>query len=375
MKIASIVGARPEFIQAYPVSQALLKKHNEILIHTGQHYDYKMSQAFFDELGLPDPHYNLEVGSGTHAVQTAQILIRLEEVLVNEKPNAVIIRGDTNSTLAAAVAASKLNIPLVHIEAGERSYNRRMPEEINRLVADSLSDLHLCASQAAVQRLAAEGFVKTVRWVGDVMYDVMLQIKPIAERKSKILYQLGLTKQRYALVTIHRSDNTDDPNRLGAIVRALNNIKEPIVFPIHPRTRKALTEFDIQLNKNILAIDPVGYFDMVLLEMNARLIATDSGGVQREAYFHGIPCLTLRDETEWVETVNVGWNIIVGANFDKIIDSWFSFEPPQQRPAIFGNGHAGSDIAAMIEKWDFATQNHHLIFNSLPQISSVEHKQ
>jgi UDP-N-acetylglucosamine 2-epimerase len=375
MKIASIVGARPEFIQAYPVSQVLQKKHNEILIHTGQHYDYKMSQTFFDELGLPDPHYNLEVGSGTHAVQTAQILIRLEEVLESENPDVVIIRGDTNSTLAAAVVASKLNIPLVHIEAGERSYNRRMPEEINRLVADSLSDLHLCASQAAVQRLAAEGFVKTVRWVGDVMYDVMLHIKPIAQRKSNILNQLGLAEQQFSLVTIHRSDNTDDPRRLREIIRALNYINEPIVFPIHPRTRKALEELNIQLNKNILAIDPVGYFDMVSLEMNARLIATDSGGVQREAYFHGIPCLTLRDETEWVETVNVGWNIIVGANFDNITDSWFSFKPPQQQPAIFGNGHAGSEIVTTIEKWDFATQNEHIFFNSLPQISSMEQKQ
>ena len=240
----------------------------------------------------------------------------------------MIIRGDTNSTLSAAVVASKLNIPIAHIEAGERSYNRKMPEEINRLVADTLSDLHLCASQAAVERLASEGFVGTVHWVGDVMYDLMLQIRPIANRKSAILQQLGLENHQYSLVTIHRSENTDHSSRLGEIIHALNQIPEPIVFPIHPRTRKALTEYAIQFNKNILAIDPVGYFDMVVLEQNARLIATNSGGVQREAYFHGIPCLTLRDETEWVETVRVGWNIVVGADSKRILDTWLNSNLP-----------------------------------------------
>lgn len=353
MKIASIVGARPEFIQAFPVSRAIRQKHREILIHTGQHYDYKMSQAFFDDLELPDPDYNLDVGSGAHGFQTAQIMIRLEAVLESEKPDVVIIRGDTNSTLAAALVASKLHIPLAHIEAGERSYNRLMPEEINRLVADTLSDLHLCASQTAVRRLAAEGITHSVRWVGDVMYDLLIQLMPIAEKKSKILDELGLGEREYSLVTIHRSENTDDLRRLREIVYAMNQVGERIVFPVHPRTRKALTDIDLQMSENVIAIDPLGYFDMVLLERNARLIATDSGGVQREAYFHGIPCLTLRDETEWIETVDAGWNILVGANSKRIIENWFDFSPPTDRPAIFGDGHAASKIVSIIETWDF----------------------
>lgn len=353
MKIASIVGARPEFIQAYPVSKAIRQKHQEILIHTGQHYDYQMSQAFFDDLGLPDPDHNLEVGSGAHGFQTAQIMIRLEKVFEIEKPDIVIIRGDTNSTLAAALVASKLHVPLAHIEAGERSYNRLMPEEINRLVADTLSNLHLCASQTAVRRLAAEGITHSVRWVGDVMYDLMTQIMPIAEKKSKIMKQLNLEKKEYSLVTIHRSENTDNFRRLREIVWALNRVGERIIFPIHPRTKKAMAEIDLEVEENVIAIDPVGYFDMLILERNARLIATDSGGVQREAYFHGIPCLTLRDDTEWVETVDVGWNLLVGANSERIISNWFDFSPPIERPAIFGDGHAGFRIASIIEKWDF----------------------
>jgi UDP-GlcNAc3NAcA epimerase len=357
MKIASIVGARPEFIQAFPVSQALRKNHNEILIHTGQHYDYKMSQSFFDDLGLPDPSYNLEVGSGSHGVQTAQIMVRLEEVLIAEKPDIVVIRGDTNSTLAAAIVASKLHIPVAHIEAGERSYNRRMPEEINRLVADTLSDLHLCASQTAIQRLADEGIRETSRWVGDVMYDVMMQLKPIARKKSHILQTLELYPGSYSLVTIHRSENTDTPERIKGIVKALNSISEKIVFPVHPRTKKILNEINDHFNINILAVDPVGYFDMIVLEENARIIATDSGGVQREAYFHGKPCLTLRDETEWVDTVQVGWNVLVGADTSRIVDNWFRFMPPLEKPEIFGDGHAGLKIVSTLENWDFIGNN------------------
>mgnify|MGYP005848184885 CR=1 FL=1 len=353
MKIASIVGARPEFIQAVPVSQALRERHNEVLIHTGQHYDYKMSQSFFDDLRLPHPSYNLEVGSGAHGTQAAQIMMRLEEVLIKEKPDIVLVRGDTNSTLASAIVASKLHIPLVHVEAGERSYNRHMPEEINRLVADILADLHLCASPTAVRRLAAEGITESVRWVGDVMYDIMCKLDPIAQMRSKILEQLGVKPKIYSLVTVHRSENTDVPERLKQIVDALNNIQERIVFPIHPRTKKMLMEIGATFYSNVQVIEPVGYFDMLLLEKNARLIATDSGGVQREAYFHGIPCLTLRDETEWVDTVLVGWNILVGANKSKIIENWFNFNPPKERPEIFGNGHAGEKIVSTIEHWDF----------------------
>ncbi len=351
MKIVSVVGARPEFIQALPVSRALRasQKHQELLVHTGQHYDYQMSQTFFDELGIPAPDYNLEVGSGSHGRQTAEVLTRMEDVLLKERPDLVIVRGDTNSTLAGALAASKLRIPTAHIEAGERSYDRRMPEEINRIVTDSVSDAHFCVSQRAVQRLAAEGLTASVHWVGDVMLDALLQNWPIARRKSDILTRLDLTSSKYALVTIHRAANTDDPVRLGHIVETLNRIPETIIFPSHPRTRKAMTELGVRFSDHVRLIEPVGYFDMMMLEENARLIATDSGGVQREAYFLGIPCLTLRDETEWIETVEAGWNKLVGAEPTKMLDAWFTFAPPTARPPIFGDGTAGQRIAQILD--------------------------
>jgi len=348
MKIISIVGARPEFIQSAPVSRALRTSHREILVHTGQHYDYLMSQTFFDELEIPAPDYNLEVGSGSHAGQTAEILIRLEEVLLKEQPDLVIVRGDTNSTLAGALAATKLRIPTAHIEAGERSYDRRMPEEINRLVADCLADIYFCASQAAVRRLAAEGIDAQVHWVGDVMLDAMLWNRPIARRKSDALARLGLQTGGYALVTVHRAANTDDPERLRQIADALNRAPETVVFPAHPRTRKALERAAVRFNSHVRLIDPVGYFDMIVLEESARLIATDSGGVQREAYFLGVPCLTLRDETEWTETVAAGWNRLVGADAEQIVGAWHTFQPPAQRPPIFGDGDAGGHIARIL---------------------------
>lgn len=349
MKIVSIVGARPEFIQAAPVSRALREKHREILVHTGQHYDYLMSQAFFDQLDIPAPDYNLEVGSGSHARQTGEILIRLEEVLLKERPDLVIVRGDTNSTLAGALAASKLHIPAAHIEAGERSFDRRMPEEINRLVADCLADIHFCASRKAVGRLAAEGITASVHWVGDVMLDAMLQNRPIARRKSRILERLGLEPGRYGLVTVHRAGNTDDPARLGQIVAGLNRVPEIVVFPVHPRTRKALAQLGIPFADHVRLIEPVSYFDMIVLEENARVIATDSGGVQREAYFLGVPCLTLRDETEWVETVEAGWNLLVGTEPERIVEAWLTFSPPADHPPIFGDGRAAQRIAEILE--------------------------
>jgi UDP-GlcNAc3NAcA epimerase len=348
MKIVSVVGARPEFIQAAPVSRALRERHQEILVHTGQHYDYLMSQAFFDELGIPAPDYNLEVGSGSHGRQTGEILTRLEEVLLNEQPDWVIVRGDTNSTLAGSLAASKLHIPSVHVEAGERSFDRRMPEEINRLVSDHVADLHFCVSQAAVQHLADEGITASVHWVGDVMLDALLQNRSIAHRKSNVIERLQLKSRAYALATIHRAANTDDPARLGQIVQILNGAQELIVFPVHPRTRKALSQLDLRFASNVKPVDPVSYFDMMMLEENARLIATDSGGVQREAYFLGVPCLTLRDETEWTETVTAGWNRLVGTEPHHVLNAWFSFAPPAERPPIFGDGTAAQRIARIL---------------------------
>ena len=348
MKIVSVVGARPEFIQAAPVSRALRPAHQELLLHTGQHYDYLMSQTFFDELGIPAPDYNLEVGSGSHGQQTAEILSRMDEVLLKESPDLVIVRGDTNSTLAGALAASKLRIPVAHIEAGERSFDRRMPEEINRLVSDCLAGLHFCASQAAVERLAAEGFRDSVHWVGDVMLDAMLQNQPLARRKSDALQRFGLKQGAYALMTIHRAANTDEPARLRQIVDALNRVEETVVFPAHPRTRKALDQIQARFEPHVKLIEPVGYFDILILEENARLIATDSGGVQREAYFLGIPCLTLREETEWVETVQAGWNRLVGVEPERVLEAWFHFAPPAERPPIFGNGTAAQRIADIL---------------------------
>lgn len=348
MKILSIVGARPEFIQSACVSRELRKIHKEVLVHTGQHYDYSMSQAFFDEIGLPVPDYNLESGSGSHAKQTADILTKLEDVLFVEKPDCVVIRGDTNSTLAGAIAASKLNIPVAHIEAGERSFDKRMPEEINRLASDRLADLHFCVSQTAVNHLAKEGISKSVHWVGDVMYDAMLANLSLAREKSRILFDLGLQKKAYALATVHRAANTDNKERLKNIVDILNNAPDLVVFPAHPRTVSAIKKYDLNFSNNVRMINPVGYFDMMILEENARMIATDSGGVQREAYFMSIPCLTLRDETEWFETVEMGWNKLVGVQTDLVLQTWKDFTPPREHPPIFGDGNASSKISAII---------------------------
>ncbi len=348
MKILSVVGARPEFIQAMPVSRVIRADHQEILVHTGQHYDYRMSQTFFDELDIPIPDYNLGVGSASQTRQVAEIMLSMEEVLLNEKPDLVIVRGDTNSTLASALVTSKLNIPLAHIEAGERSFNRLMPEEINRLVADRLADLHFCVSQAAEKNLAAEGITNSVHWVGDVMLDALMYSQPIARARSTILEQLGIEPQHYGLATIHRAMNTDEPDRLRQIIAAFNQVSETIILPIHPRTRKVLSNNNIQLEDHVRIIEPVGYFDMLILEENARLIATDSGGVQREAYYMRVPCLTLRDESEWGATIKAGWNKLVGADQKLIMDNWFNFIPPTEHPPIYGDGNAAQRIAEVI---------------------------
>ncbi len=349
MKVLSIVGARPEFIQANPISLVLRKTHQEVLVHTGQHYDYKMSQTFFDELGIPAPDYNLEVGSASHARQTAEILVRLDEVLLKEAPDLVIVRGDTNSTLAGALAAAKLHIPVAHVEAGERSFEKRMPEEINRVVTDSIADMFFCASQTAVRHLEAEGKCAQVHLVGDVMVDSIYQNLPLARRKSEILGKLGLRPQSYVLATVHRAANTDDALRLSKIVQAFNSVSETVVFPAHPRTQAALKRIGASFKGHVKLVEPMGYFDMMVLEENARLIATDSGGVQREAYVHGVPCLTLRAETEWVETVATGWNLLVDVEPDQVLKAWSTFAPAVQRPPIFGDGKAGERIVQAIE--------------------------
>jgi UDP-N-acetylglucosamine 2-epimerase len=350
MKVLSIVGARPEFVQAAPVSRALRQRHQEILVHTGQHYDYRMSQLFFQELSLPDPDYNLGAGSGSHGRQTGEMLTALEEVMVTERPDWVIVRGDTNSTLAGALAAAKLRLPLAHIEAGERSFDRSMPEEINRVVADRVADLLLCISPTAPDNLAAEGLTAGVHWVGDVMLDALVTLAPVAAKHSTILARMGLRVGEYVLCTVHRAANTDDPRRLRQIVTALNQIPRTVVLPVHPRAQRALDELDLHFEPNVLAVPAVGYLDMLALERSADAIVTDSGGVTREAYFLGVRCITLREETEHIGTVRAGWNLLVGTAPDRVLQALREFRPTTNRPPLFGNGNAASAIVRVLEE-------------------------
>jgi UDP-GlcNAc3NAcA epimerase len=319
------------------------KRHTEILVHTGQHYDYRMSGVFFDGLDLPPADVNLGVGSGAHGAQTGAMMTGIEGVLIAERPDCLLIYGDTNSTLAGALAASKLRVPIAHVEAGLRSFNRRMPEEINRVVADHLSDALLCPSQTAVDNLAAEGITRNVHLVGDVMLDVLNWARARANAiTTDVLSRLAVTAKSYLLATVHRSENTDEPSRLAQIAKAFNSIGEPVVFPIHPRARKVLEASNIQLAPHIQLIDPVGYVDMVALAGSARMIVTDSGGLQKEAYWLGVPCVTLRGETEWVETVEAGWNILVGSDPRAIVDAVGGFNPPAAHPALYGKGSAAA---------------------------------
>ena len=316
------------------------KRHEEILVHTGQHYDYEMSGVFFDGLEIPAPDVNLGVGSGLHGAQTGSMLAAIEDVLISRKPDRVLVYGDTNSTLAGTLAASKLHIPVVHVEAGLRSFNRKMPEEINRVVADHLSDLLYCPSDTAVTNLAAEGITRGVHLVGDVMLDVLNWARERAEAAVPgILNRLELKERKYVLATVHRSENTDDQERLAGILKALNALDETVVFPVHPRTLKVINNGGKHtLGPHVRLVEPLGYFDMVSLSRSARLILTDSGGLQKEAYWLGVPCITLRDETEWVETVAAGWNTLTGADSGKILQTVRSLAPPASRGPLYGEG-------------------------------------
>lgn len=353
MKLVSIVGTRPEFVQAAPVSKAIRAQgHYEIVVNTGQHYDYEMSQVFFADLDLPKPGYCLEAGSASHGRQTGEMLARLEDVLQVEKPDWVLVRGDTNSTLAGALAAVKLHIPVIHIEAGMRSFRREMPEEINRILTDHISELLFCSTATAVQNLKAEGIIEGVHLVGDVQNDLALQTAELAEAESKVLERLLLQSGAYLLATVHRAGNTDDPANLSAIITALNAVSERIVFPVHPRTNEALKHSSPGFEPHVQMIEPVGYLDMITLEKHARMILTDSGGVQKEAYFFGVPCLTLRDETEWPETVAAGWNMLVGTSVETIVDAVETFHPVGPRSNYFGEGRASERIANILTAED-----------------------
>lgn len=320
MKILSIVGARPQFIKCAPLSRVLRKNHQEILVHTGQHYDPEMSDIFFEELDIPKPDYNLGIGSGNHGEQTGKMLAEIEKVLIKEKPEIVLVFGDTNSTLAGALAASKLDIMVAHVEAGVRSFDRRMPEEINRVLTDHISDLLLCPTSAAVKNLNNEGITKGVHLVGDVMIDALIYNRKLADERSSIIEKIGLIKGEYLVLTVHRPSNTDNMENMKSIIKAATESGIFVVFPVHPRTEKYLKEYGLldSMPPNMKLIQPVGYLDMLSLMSGAKKILTDSGGIQKEAFMLGVPCITLRENTEWMETLIGGWNVLVGGNKEKI---------------------------------------------------------
>lgn len=356
MLIASIVGARPQFIKAAPVQQAIEERgHRILLIHSGQHYDPGMSDVFFEQLELRRPDVNLNIGSGPHGAQIGRMLEGVEQVLIERRPDWVVVYGDTNTTLAGALAASKVRIPLAHIEAGLRSFNRSMPEEHNRVLTDHCSDLLCCPTQTAVENLAREGIHSGVAMVGDAMCDAVRQFACRARRRSAVLEKLGLESGRYLLATVHRPHNTDNVVNLRNIIETLGTFDETVVFPMHPRTLQSIELHGsvaprLELPPNVLATPPAGYLDMLVLEENARLILTDSGGVQKEACILGVPCVTLRPETEWVETVHTGWNILAGSDPEAIRSAVLKDDWPVERADVFGDGAASERIVALLEK-------------------------
>ena len=348
MKFLSIVGARPQFVKAAILSERLRQQGQEILVHTGQHYDDNMSQVFFDELGIPKPDIHLGIGGGSHAEQTGRMLIEIEKVLLQEKPDWCIVFGDTNSTLAGALAAAKVHIPVAHVEAGLRSFNKDMPEEINRILCDHVSEALFCPTQNAAELLEREGITKGVHVVGDVMADVFKRSLVKAEENSTVLARLNLQPKSYILVTVHRAANTDNLENLRLLLNTLGKLDLPVVFPMHPRTRGVTQTEKLSIPQNVRVIDPVGYFDILKLEANANAIMTDSGGMQKEAYWAGVRCLTLREETEWVETVEAGWNRVVGINPDLILGTLLNWFPSGERPDIYGDGSTAEEIVEIL---------------------------
>lgn len=389
IKIATIIGARPQFIKAAPVSRAITKYNKkavadyppvtEIIIHTGQHFDANMSEIFFKELDIAKPDYNLGINSATHGAMTGHMLEKIEELLIKEKPDWVLVYGDTNSTLAGALAAVKLHIPIAHVEAGLRSYNKDMPEEINRILTDHCADVLFCPTETAIDNLKNEGFTNIINKgeliaekffknalsafnfqpsplvvnVGDTMYDAVLHFSEVAQRRSTILENLGIKSKEYLLATVHRPHNTDILENLQSILSAFLEIDEPIIFPVHPRTRQCLINSKLNVqNSKLKLISPVGYLDMLILEENAKALLTDSGGMQKEAYFFGVPCVTMRTETEWMETVETGWNVVVGADKIKITNAVMSFKTALTRPEFYGDGRAAKKIVDILSGYN-----------------------
>jgi UDP-GlcNAc3NAcA epimerase len=347
MRILSVVGNRPQFIKSAPLSLALRNRADEIVLHTGQHYDHELSQVFFDELGLEPPKHRLEAGSGSHAQQTARMLPGIEAAVVEERPDLVLVYGDTNSTLAGALAASKLRVPVAHVEAGLRSFDRTMPEELNRVLVDRVSSLLFAPSQTAVANLQNEGIVQGVHEVGDVMLDANLRLAPIARQRSQALELDGVESGGYALVTVHREANTKEP-AIGRIVEALNALEEPVLFPLHPRTAGAIESHGLRLAGHVHPRPPAGYLDFAALASQARVILTDSGGVQKEAYWYEVPCVTLRENTEWVETIETGWNRLAGTDPTAIEQAVADAAPGSTHPPLYGDGHAADLIADVL---------------------------
>ena len=364
MRFLSVVGARPQFIKAAPLSAALRREHEEFLVHTGQHYDDNMSDVFFRELSMPDPDRHLGVGSASHGRQTAAMLEQIEQVAEEVRPEIVIVYGDTNSTLAGALAAAKMHIPVAHVEAGLRSFNRSMPEEINRIVADHLARWLFAPSEVAVAQLAAEGIADGVHEVGDIMADCVRRFGPLARQRSDVLERLGLRPGEYCVATVHRAANTDERDRLAGILEGLDRVALPVVFPLHPRTKAAIARHGLNGSPDppaagsgssdqatrLLKTAPLGYLDMLELEQHAAVILTDSGGIQKEAYYLGVPCVTLRDETEWVETVEVGWNRLAGADPAAITAAVRQFQQhrPARRPPLYGDGRTTERIVKVL---------------------------
>ena len=352
MKVLSVVGARPQFVKCAPVSREVRKVHEEVLVHTGQHYDYLLSAVFFRDLGIPAPDYHLEIGSGSHGVQTGRMLAAIEEVIAKEEPDMVLVYGDTNSTLAGALAAAKMHVPVAHVEAGLRSFDRRMPEEVNRVLTDHCSDILFCPTATAVANLAAEGVTAGVHLTGDVMVDALRENLPLAEERSTALTDLGLSPKAYFLATVHRAGNTDDPAALRAIMAAFARLDGPVIFPAHPRTQKKLAEYGIELAANVRIVEPLPYFDMLAALAGARAVLTDSGGIQKEAYILEVPCVTLRENTEWVETLEDGWNVLTGADTNRIVaEADAAGDARRRHSARFGDGHAAERIAAIIAEY------------------------
>lgn len=353
MKILTIVGTRPQLVKVAAVSRELRKHFAEILVNTGQHYDYNMAGVFFDELNIPKPDYDLGVGSDTHGRQTARMIIAIEGVVEKENPDAILVYGDTNSTLAGAMVASKLHIPIIHIEAGLRSYNKEMPEEINRIMTDHVSDLLFAPTQSAVKNLKSEGITQGVHQVGDVMYDAVVYNMALAEEKYT-LNNFNLVSKEYVLGTIHRANNTDNKERLEAILKAFMTLDEKVFLPLHPRTKNKIATFGLDTilkeSNNIEIVEPISYLEMLLLEKHAKAIVTDSGGVQKEAYFSKVPCITLRDQTEWIETIETEWNRLVNPLEENLAEKLSNLKPGRPITDLYGDGEAAKKIIGIMKE-------------------------